>query len=299
VFRISFLFFTIRSELHSTRLIIFPLQTGFRSSTNIMATRKAPKKREEATESSSMKGDVISDTTLHAIDSIKSWRQIFETLDYEIKNFPHDSDNKLRDIAESELHKVATRPRLMSYNDMISWALERTYVQMRRILDNPGVIVGSFRSEHIQVMYKLSPNSKYIYNKEFVSEFQRKECTEEDHTYSDIIKDWWGHPTKFRADSHGIYATTPLNEYMVYVALMLCRLFGKKSPTHFPAKWVPLLHEVVEGYSFNWNKILSDNLAKQVIEYQTVRSKGRPIAFYMSAYIMDAICFKTLFPLMN
>jgi hypothetical protein len=76
-------------------LYIFPLQTGFQSSMKNMAPRKAPKKSEEAVESSSLKGDVISDTTLHAIDSIKSWRQIFETLDYEIKNFPNDSENKL------------------------------------------------------------------------------------------------------------------------------------------------------------------------------------------------------------
>ena len=75
-----------------------------------MAPRKAHKKSEEATESSSLEGDVVSDTTPHAIDSIKSWRQIFETLDYEIKNFPDDSENKLQDITESELHKVATHP---------------------------------------------------------------------------------------------------------------------------------------------------------------------------------------------
>jgi hypothetical protein len=62
---------------------------------------------------------------------------------------------------------------------------------------------------------------------------------------------------------------------------------------------VPFLHEEAEGYSFNWNKILLDNLAKDVMEYQTARSSGRPVAFYMSAYIMDAICFKTPFPLMN
>ena len=101
-----------------------------------MAPRKAPKKSEEAAKSSSLKGDVISDTTPHAIDFIKSWRQIFETLDYEIKNFPDDCDNKLRDIAESELCKVAMRPRLMTDNDMISWALERTNVQTRSILDS-------------------------------------------------------------------------------------------------------------------------------------------------------------------
>ena len=130
----------------------------------------------------------------------------------------------------------------MTYNDMISWALERTDVQTRSILDNQGVVIGSFIPEHIQLMYKLSRNSKYIYNKEFVSEFQRKECTEADQTYLGIIKDWWRHPTKFRVDTHNVYATTSLNEYKVYVAMMLCRLFGKKSPTHFSAEWVPLLH---------------------------------------------------------
>jgi hypothetical protein len=59
------------------------------------------------------------------------------------------------------------------------------------------------------------------------------------------------------------------------------------------------LHEAAEGYSFNWDKILSDNIVKEVMEYQTARSNGRPVAFYMSAYIMDAICFTTPFPLMN
>jgi hypothetical protein len=89
-----------------------------------MAPRKAPKKSEEAGEISNLDGDVISDTMSHVVDSVKSWRQIFETLDYEIRNFPDDfrnerTENKLRDIAESELHKIATRLRLMPYNDMI------------------------------------------------------------------------------------------------------------------------------------------------------------------------------------
>ena len=90
-----------------------------------MAPKKAPKKSEEIAKISSPDRDVISNTTPHATDSIKSWRYIFETLDYEIKNFPHDDDNKLQDIADSELHKIATEPRLMPYNDMISWSLER------------------------------------------------------------------------------------------------------------------------------------------------------------------------------
>ena len=60
-----------------------------------MVPKKATKKSEEFVERSSQDEDVVSDTILHAIDSINSWRQIFENLDYEIKNFPHDADNKL------------------------------------------------------------------------------------------------------------------------------------------------------------------------------------------------------------
>jgi hypothetical protein len=68
---------------------------------------------------------------------------------------------------------------------------------------------------------------------------------------------------------------------MVYIEMMLCRLFGRKIPTHFPAEWVPIIHEVAEGYTFNWGKILSDNLTKEIVEYQMEKSKGQPTSFYM------------------
>jgi hypothetical protein len=118
---------------------------------------------------------------------------------------------------------------------MISWALKRTNVQTRSILDNRGVVVGSFRLKHLQEMYKLSPSPMYVYNKDFMSNFQRKECFESYQTYLDLIKDWWRNEGKFRADTHGIYATDSLNEYMIYVVMMLCRIFCKKIPP-FPYK---------------------------------------------------------------
>ena len=45
--------------------------------------------------------------------------------------------------------------------------------------------------------------------------------------------------------------------------------------------------------------MLSDNLAKQIEDYIAQKSKGEHAPFYMFAYIMDAICFRTPFPLMN
>ena len=58
-----------------------------------MAPKRVLKKVEETAESTCIEGDVVADTTPHAIDFIKSWRQIFENLYYEIKNFSHDSEN--------------------------------------------------------------------------------------------------------------------------------------------------------------------------------------------------------------
>jgi hypothetical protein len=59
------------------------------------------------------------------------------------------------------------------------------------------------------------------------------------------------------------------------------------------------MHEAAEGYAFNWAKMLSDNLAKEISEYQMAKSKGQPTSFYMSTYVMDAIYFMIPFPLMN
>ena len=131
-----------------------------------MAPKKAPKKNEDTQE-----GDIISDTTPHAIHSIKSWTRIFELLEDELKYAYPDSENHLRDIAKSKLHKVVARPRLVAYTDMINWALNKVYIPTRSIQNEQGAIVGSFRPEHIQVMYKLSPNHKHTFNAEFLAEF--------------------------------------------------------------------------------------------------------------------------------
>jgi hypothetical protein len=164
---------------------------------------------------------------------------VFEILEREIINCPEDSaeeendtyTTKIRHIAQSELHKIAAWPRLTPYNDMISWALEHVDIQTRSIINHQKVIVISFRPEHMQVMYKLSPNPSYTLNVSFILEFEQKECVQYDRNCPDIIKSCWGHPNKFRTDSHGIYATTSLDAHMVYVSMMICQLFEKKIPT--------------------------------------------------------------------
>jgi hypothetical protein len=71
---------------------------------------------------------------------------------------------------------------------MIGWALENVDIQTRSNFNSQKVVVGSFRPEHIQVMYKLSLDFKYNYNAAFMLEFEQQECIQYDKIYPDIIK---------------------------------------------------------------------------------------------------------------
>jgi hypothetical protein len=115
---------------------------------------------------------------------------------------------------------------------------------------------------------------------------------------SSLIKDWVSNTAKFRADTHGIYSIASLEPQYRYVAMMTCRLYGKEDTSHFFLAWVPLMFRVTEGCSFNWAKMLSDSLTNRVTEYRQ-KENGKASSFFMSAYIMDAICSMTPFPLMN
>jgi hypothetical protein len=110
------------------------------------------KKTDAVGEGSNMNAYILSNTTPRAIDTVKSWTQVFEILEHEVINFPGDFGDevvdthgaKLKIIAQFELHKIFAQPRLMSYNDMISWALENIGVQTRSIFNAQKVVVGSF-----------------------------------------------------------------------------------------------------------------------------------------------------------
>jgi hypothetical protein len=182
---------------------------------------------------------------------------------------------------------------------MINWGLGHVDIQTRSVISHLQTVIGSFRVENIKVMYKLSPTPEYTYNATFLLYFEKRECTQYGRNGHDIIKTWWGHSEKFRADAPGMYATTSLYAHMLYIAMMFYCLFGKNNPTHFSVEWVAIINEVVEGYTFNWAKILYDNLAKEIAEYQSSKLKGKPDHFYMLSYIMDAICFTIPFPMMN
>jgi hypothetical protein len=94
-------------------------------------------------------------------------------------------------------------------------------------------------------MYKLSPTPNLTHNARFLESFKKKECEQFGKRLSDLIKDWVLHPTKFRANTNGIYSISSLVPQFMYIEMMVCRLYGKEDTSHFFLPWVPLIHIVV------------------------------------------------------
>jgi hypothetical protein len=175
------------------------------------------------------------------------------------------------------MHKVAARPRLLPYYDMVRRALDHVDIPTRTIMNEQKVTIGTFRPEHLQAMYKLPTASDLTYGVEFLEEFKQKECVQYDKTMSILIRDWC------------IYSIASLEPQFKYVAMMTCRLYGREDTSHFFLQWVPLIFRVAEGCSFDWVKMLSDSLTSRIIEYQAQKESRKISSFFMSAYIMDIV----------
>jgi len=82
---------------------------------------------------------------------------------------------------------------------------------------------------------------------------------------------------------------------------MMCRLFGQYYTHKFTIEWVPLIEVAADAYIMDWATILSNNLATQILAYKSKYNMStREIPpFFMSAYIMDALCLTSDFPSMG
>ena len=64
---------------------------------------------------------------------------------------------------------------------------------------------------------------------------------------------------------------------------------------------VPLIEAAVNSYIMDWANILSDKIASKILDYRKNRFVTTRIIppFYMSAYIIDTICFNSEFPILG
>ena len=132
------------------------------------------------------------------------------------------------------------------------------------------------------------PKPKKVYHKSFLENFDK-----ENEDPMKVVKEWKVDHNKFKRDKLGMYLIAQLPAPHFFIAAMMCRLFVKLDTTKFSIEWIPLIDTAVNATIMNWANILSNNLAMNIREYKQnkVFSIRTIPVFYMSAYIMDDICF--------
>ena len=156
-------------------------------------------------------------------------------------------------------------------------------------------LVGSLRAEALKQMYHI-PDPQDIHDKTYMENFEKK-----NEEPIKMIQGWRVLKNKFKFDKMGMYPIASLENPYNYAAAMLCRLYRLPNNAKFSIEWISLTDACVNSHIMNWATILSDSLAIVITKYRQKRSsspKNLP-PFYSSAYIMDAICFCTKFPIMG
>ena len=98
-----------------------------------------------------------------------------------------------------------------------------------------------------------------------------------------------------------MYSVHSLASPYCYVGAMICRLFGVSESARFSIEMVPFMEAEINSYIMDWATILSDKMANQILDYRRNRYVTTRIIppFYMSAYIMDTICFNFDYPILG
>ena len=96
-----------------------------------------------------------------------------------------------------------------------------------------------------------------------------------------------------------MYSVESLSPPFCYTAAMMCMLFGNDNSARFSIQMVPLIHFAVNSEIMDWAIILSDKIANRILEYRKDKDTGNKTPFYFCAYILDALCFNSEFPMLG
>ena len=77
-----------------------------------------------------------------------------------------DSDSEIteRTLANSFLHRIAAREKIIPYYDVIRWVINSVEIKDRMFISASGASFGSFKAEDLKAMYHL-PDPQKVYNK--------------------------------------------------------------------------------------------------------------------------------------
>ena len=175
---------------------------------------------------------------------------------------------------------------------MVRWVVDQQDITQKTFITPRKTVIGSFKVENLRKMYHLPPPQKRYHTK-FVQKFMQ-----ENLNLADLIREWRKEPKKHKREDRGMYSLPSIVGPFSHIAAMLCRLYGYPNMQKLFEEWVPLIKSFVDGYIMDWETILSNNLTTQILNYRQKHNflERTDPPFFMSAYVMDAICFSYYFP---
>jgi hypothetical protein len=106
------------------------------------------------------------------------------------------------------------------------------------------------------------------------------------------MKHWWVDEDKTLKQGQNLVPTQEFKAPYKMLVAMLNQLYGEEKSTHFQTDWLPLAHTIVKmGQVFNWEDILAFNICLHMKNIPGMRNP----CFYMSTYLIDAICSSVQF----
>lgn len=205
------------------------------------------------------------------------------------------SNTTFSDVENSFLQKIASKPRFIPYTDTVQWVMDNISIVDRHIIKNKHTFIGYFSNENLRRMYHL-PQPQCKYDKEYIEAFLK----EHGHA-SEPIRGWRKDSNKQKIEEIGKYVVDSLVGPYSQIVAMMCRLHALPNVQKLPDQWVTLINGALEGFIFDWAIILSNNLSTHILAFRSKCKVSGNIfcPFYMSSYVMDALCFSMDFSSMG
>ena len=203
----AFIFKTVSSPFlyHYSHLFVKRRHEGANYYTKLLIYTMGKKEKSSNSENKEM-ASLYADTSCNKDAGISTWEGMYNLLEDEnpvvIKvvattGSKDSSEENLRDLACSFLHRIAARPRILPYTDMVRWVLDSTDISDRQLRTPSEELIGSFTIEDVRLMYKL-PEPQATYKKKFMEYFSREHAN-----LAECTKEWTKRSEPLKKNKHG------------------------------------------------------------------------------------------------
>ena len=122
------------------------------------------KKEKSSSSENKEMASLYADTACNKDAGISTWEGMYNLLEEEnpvvmkvlaTAGSSNTSEATLKELACSFLHRIAARPRILPYTDMVRWVLDSADISDRQFKTPSEELIGSFTIEDLRLMYKL------------------------------------------------------------------------------------------------------------------------------------------------